>query len=49
MSLPKPTKKDRHRFGAKVLVDLETGCHLWAAGRFRDGYGNFATAGRAGV
>lgn len=44
--MPEPTKKDRHRFGSKVLVDLETGCHEWEGSRVPAGYGVFYWDGK---
>lgn len=29
------------RFNAKIKIDLSTGCHLWARGKDKDGYGVF--------
>lgn len=37
---------DRARFGMKVLVDLDTGCHEWHGMRTQGGYGQFSLDGR---
>lgn len=36
--------QDRHlaRFLSRITVDESTGCHLWVAGRFANGYGAFS-------
>lgn len=34
------------RFQSKVQVDIETGCHIWTAGRLHSGYGVFSLRGR---
>ena len=41
-----PTIEDRMRFGKKVQVDLETGCHLWVGGKTPGGYGIFNWNGK---
>ncbi|GLW63518.1 hypothetical protein Arub01_17620 [Actinomadura rubrobrunea] len=34
------------RFTSKVVIDPETGCHVWTASKTRDGYGKFWFDGR---